>query len=45
MPESPNKNLKTDPFRRTFRLGVIILVVSGALVLILIALLIWTGGY
>ena len=45
MLELPNKNLTTDPFHRTFRLGIIILVLSGGLVLTLIAVLIWAGGY
>ncbi len=45
MPESPNKNPTTDPFHRTLRLGIIILVVSGGIVLALIAILIWAGGY
>jgi hypothetical protein len=45
MSELQKKNMKTDPFHRAFRLGIIILVLSGGLVLILIALLIWAGGY
>jgi len=45
MSELPNNNPTTDPLRRTFRLGVIILVRTGVFALALIAVLIWVGGY
>jgi hypothetical protein len=45
MSELPNNNPTTDPIRRTFHLGVIILVLTGVFVLALIAALIWVGGY